>query len=130
MNPELEPVEANAAFAISKRRRAEGGFAGSDRILKALANGPARRLVGLSVEGKMPVREGAPIFVGEAQVGVITSGGFGPSIGAPIAMGYVAAAHNSVGTMLAAEVRGKRVSISVANLPFIPHHYHRKGAKA
>jgi aminomethyltransferase len=130
MNPELEPVEANAAFAISKRRRAQGGFAGSERILDALANGPARRLVGLSVEGKMPVREGAPIFVGEAQVGVITSGGFGPSVGAPIAMGYVAAAHNAVGTMLAAEVRGKRVSITVANLPFIPHHYHRKGAKA
>jgi aminomethyltransferase len=130
MNPELEPVEANAAFAISKRRRAEGGFAGSERILKALANGPARRLVGLSVEGKMPVREGAPIFAGEAQVGVITSGGFGPSVGAPIAMGYVDAAHNAVGTMLAAEVRGKRVSITVANLPFIPHHYHRKGAKA
>ena len=128
MNPELEPVEANAAFAISKRRRAQGGFAGSDRILNALANGPARRLVGLLVEGKMPVREGAPIFVGEAQVGVITSGGFGPSIGAPIAMGYVDAAHNAVGTLLAAEVRGKRVSITVANLPFIPHHYHRKGA--
>jgi len=128
MNPELEPVEANAAFAISKRRRAQGGFAGSDRILNALANGPARRLVGLLVEGKMPVREGAPIFVGEAQVGVITSGGFGPSIGAPIAMGYVDAAHNAVGTLLAAEVRGKRVSITVANLPFISHHYHRKGA--
>ena len=128
MNPGVEPVEANAAFAISKRRRAQGGFAGSDRILNALANGPARRLVGLLVEGKMPVREGAPIFVGEAQVGVITSGGFGPSIGAPIAMGYVDAAHNAVGTLLAAEVRGKRVSITVANLPFIPHHYHRKGA--
>ena len=128
MNPGVEPVEANAAFAISKRRRAQGGFAGSDRILEALANGPARRLVGLLVEGKMPVREGAPIFVGDAQVGVITSGGFGPSIGAPIAMGYVDAAHNAVGTLLAAEVRGKRVSITVANLPFIPHHYHRKGA--
>jgi aminomethyltransferase len=128
MNPDVEPVEANAAFAISKRCRAEGGFAGSDRILNALANGPARKLVGLSVEGKMPVREGAPIFVGEAQVGVITSGGFGPSVGAPIAMGYVDAAHNAVGTALEAEVRGKRVSISVASLPFIPHHYHRKGA--
>ena len=128
MNPELEPVEANAAFAISKRRRAEGGFAGCERILEALAKGPARKLVGLSVEGKMPVREGAPIFAGETQVGVITSGGFGPSIGAPIAMGYVDAAHNAVGAALAAEVRGKRVSITVANLPFIPHHYHRKGA--
>lgn len=128
MNPELEPVEANAAFAISKRRRAQGGFAGSERILEALANGPARKLVGLSVEGKMPVREGAPIFAGDTQVGVITSGGFGPSVGAPIAMGYVDAAHNAAGTALEAEVRGKRVSVTVANLPFIPHHYHRKGA--
>jgi aminomethyltransferase len=128
MNPELEPVEANAAFAISKRRRAQGGFAGSERILEALANGPARKLVGLSVEGKMPVREGAPIFAGDTQVGVITSGGFGPSVGAPIAMGYVDAAHNAAGTALEAEVRGKRVSVTVANLPFVPHHYHRKGA--
>lgn len=128
MNPDVEPVEANAAFAISKRRRAQGGFAGSERILEALANGPARKLVGLSVDGKMPVREGAPIFAGDTQVGVITSGGFGPSVGAPIAMGYVDAGHNAVGTTLAAEVRGKRVSMTVANLPFIPHHYHRKGA--
>ena len=130
MTADVEPVEANAAFAISKRRRVEGGFAGSERILNALANGPSRKLVGLSVEGKMPVREGAPIFAGAAQVGVITSGGFGPSVGAPIAMGYVDAAHNASGTMLEAEVRSKRVSITVANLPFIPHHYHRKGANA
>ena len=128
MTPDVEPVAANAAFAISKRRRTEGGFAGSDRILNALANGPARKLVGLSVEGKMPVREGAPIFAGDAQVGVITSGGFGPSVGAPVAMGYVDAGHNTIGMALEAEVRGKRVSIAVANLPFIPHHYHRKGA--
>jgi aminomethyltransferase len=128
MTPDVEPVAANAAFAISKRRRTEGGFAGSDRILNALANGPARKLVGLSVEGKMPVREGAPIFAGDAQVGVITSGGFGPSVGAPIAIGYVDARHNTIGVPLEAEVRGKRVSIAVANLPFIPHHYHRKGA--
>jgi aminomethyltransferase len=76
----------------------------------------------------MPVREGAPIFAGDTQVGVITSGGFGPSVGAPIAMGYVDAGHNAVGTALAAEVRGKRVPITVANLPFVSHHYHRKGA--
>ena len=127
MNPDVEPVEANAAFAISKRRRAEGGFAGAERILDALANGPARKLVGLSVDGKMPVREGAQIFAGEAQVGIITSGGFAPSLGAPIAMGYVDSAHNAAGTALEAEVRGKRVSVTVASLPFIPHHYHRKG---
>ena len=130
MNPDVDPVEGNVAFAISKRRRAEGGFAGAERILNALAKGPARKLVGLSVDGKMPVREGAPIFAGEAQVGIITSGGFAPSLGAPIAMGYVDAAHNAAGTALEAEVRGKRVSVTVANLPFVPHHYHRKGAKA
>ncbi len=128
MNPDVDPVAGNAAFAISKRRRAEGGFAGAERILSALANGPARKLVGFSVEGKMPVREGAPVFAGEAQVGVITSGGFAPSVGAPIAMGYVAADHNATGNVLEAEVRGKRVSLKVADLPFVPHHYHRKGA--
>lgn len=128
MNPTTDPVEANASFAISKRRREEGGFPGAERILKALAEGPARKLVGLSVDGKMPVREGAPIFASDTQVGVVTSGGFAPSVGAPIAMGYVAADHIAVGTALEAEVRGKRVPLSVAQMPFIPHHYHRRGA--
>lgn len=128
MNPDIDPVEGNAAFAISKRRRADGGFAGADRILKALAGGPAKKLVGLAVDGKMPVREGAPIFAGDAQVGTITSGGFAPSVGAPIAMGYVAAGHNAIGTGLEAEVRGKRVALTVAAMPFVPHHYHRRGA--
>lgn len=128
MDPATDPIEGNAAFAISKRRREEGGFNGADRILKALADGPARRLVGLSVDGKVPVREGAPIFAGDVQVGVVTSGGFAPSLGAPIAMGYIAAAHNEVGTALEAEVRGKRVAITVAAMPFVPHRYHRRGA--
>jgi aminomethyltransferase len=128
MDPGTDPVEGNASFAISKRRREEGGFNGADRILKALTDGAGRKLVGLSVEGKMPVREGAPIFAGDAQVGVVTSGGFAPSVGAPIAMGYVAATHNAVGTALEAEVRGKRVGLTVAQMPFIPHRYHRRGA--
>ncbi len=127
MDPSTDPVEGNASFAISKRRREEGGFHGADRILKALADGPARKLVGFTVEGKMPVREGAPIFAGETQVGVMTSGGFAPSVNAPIAMGYVAAAHSIIGTVLEAEVRGKRVPVTVAAMPFIPHNYHRKG---
>jgi aminomethyltransferase len=126
MDPSTDPVEGNASFAISKRRRIEGGFHGSERILKALAEGPARKLVGLSVDGKLPVREGAPIFAGDVQVGVVTSGGFAPSVGAPIAMGYVAAGHNSAGTSLEAEVRGKRVGLTVAQMPFVPHHYHRR----
>ncbi len=62
MNPDIDPVEGNASFAVSKRRREEGGFNGADRILKAMADGPARKLVGFAVEGKMPVREGAPVF--------------------------------------------------------------------
>jgi len=127
MNPEIDPVEGNAAFAVSKRRRTESGFNGANRILKALAEGPARKLVGFDVDGKMPVREGAPIYSGNEQVGTITSGGFAPSIGAPIAMGYVASGHIAVGTALEAEVRGKRVALTVAQMPFIPHHYHRRG---
>ena len=127
MDPSTDPVEGNASFAISKRRRAEGGFHGSERILKAIADGPARKLVGFTVEGKVPVREGAPVFAGDTQVGVVTSGGFAPSVGAPIAMGYVAAAHISPGTVLEAEVRGKRVPLTVSPMPFIPHHYHRRG---
>lgn len=128
MNPDIDPVEGNASFAISKRRRADGGFAGAERILKALAEGPSKKLVGLAVDGKMPVREGAPIFAGDTQVGTITSGGFAPSVGAPIAMGFVAAGHNAIGTALEAEVRGKRVALTVAAMPFVPHHYHRRGA--
>jgi aminomethyltransferase len=76
----------------------------------------------------MPVREGAVIFSGNEQVGVVTSGGFAPSIGAPIAMGYVASKYIAVGTALEAEVRGNRVSLTVVAMPFIPHRYHRKGA--
>jgi len=124
----VDPVEGNAAFAISKKRREEGGFHGATRILAALANGPAKKLVGFTVEGRMPVREGAPIFSGSDEVGRVTSGGFAPTVGAPIAMGYVAAAHTAQGTALEAEVRGKRVPLTVSSMPFVPHRYHRKGA--
>jgi aminomethyltransferase len=126
MDPSTDPVEANAGFAISKRRREEGRFNGADRILKALAEAPLRKLVGLSVEGKMPVREGAPLFAGEVQVGLVTSGGFAPSVRAPIAMGYVATPHSALGTAIEAEVRGKRVGLMVVAMPFVPHRYFRR----
>jgi aminomethyltransferase len=84
-------------------------------------------MVGFTVEGKMPVREGAPIFAGETHIGVMTSGGFAPSINTPIAMGYVASEHSAIGTKLEAEVRGKRVPVAVAVMPFVRHNYHRKG---
>jgi aminomethyltransferase len=123
-----DPVEGSAAFAISKRRREEGGFPGADRILSNLANGPARKLVGFRVDGKLPVREGAPIFDGERQVGVITSGGFAPSVGAPIAMGYVETSYAATDRRLDADVRGRAVALTVSPMPFVPHRYVRKGA--
>jgi aminomethyltransferase len=123
-----DPVEGNAAFAISKRRRAEGGFNGAERILAALEHGPKRKLVGFSVDGKVPVREGALIYSQDAEIGRVTSGGFAPSVGAPIAMGYVATEYSAPGTPLEAEVRSKRVPLTVETMPFIPHRYVRKGA--
>ncbi len=127
MDPSTDPVEGNASFAISKTRREEGGFHGSERILKALADGPARKLVGFSIDGKLPVREGAPIFSGDSEVGKVTSGGFAPSVGAPIAMGYVAAEFAAADTLLEAELRGRRVSMKVTKMPFIANKYHRRG---
>ena len=122
-----DPVEGDLKFAVSKRRREEANFPGAARILKAWTEGASRKRVGLSVEGKLPVREGAPIFAGDTQVGTVTSGGFAPSVGAPIAMGFVAAGHEGEGTRLEAEVRGKRVPVTVAATPFVPHRYVRKG---
>jgi aminomethyltransferase len=126
----IDPVQGDLKFAISKSRREEGGFLGADRILKALAEGADKKRVGFTVEGRMPVREGAAIFAGDVQIGVMTSGGFAPTLGAPIAMGFVEAAYSAIGTELEAEVRGKRVAVVVASMPFVPHNYHRKGKAA
>ncbi|WP_420141877.1 glycine cleavage T C-terminal barrel domain-containing protein, partial [Sphingomonas sp.] len=112
----------------SKRRRAEGGFPAADTIVRELADGAATKRVGFAVEGRLPAREGAEIFAGETRVGTITSGGFAPTVGAPIAMGYVAAAHAAPGTRLEIEVRGKRLAATVTAMPFVPHRYVRKGA--
>jgi aminomethyltransferase len=128
LDSNINPVMGDLTFAIQKRRRAEGGFPGADTILKQLADGPPSKRVGFEVEGKMPVREDAAVFSGDAQIGTITSGGFAPSVGAPIAMGYVETQYSAPGTPLEAEVRGKRVPLTVTPLPFIPHTYVRKGA--
>ena len=130
LDPAIDPVQGDLKFAISKSRREQGGFYGADRILAELTAGTDTKRVGFTVEGRMPVREGALIFSGNQEVGVITSGGFAPTMGVPIAMGYVAAGHNDLGTVLEAEVRGKRVAIKVAAMPFVPHNYHRKGKTA
>lgn len=123
----VDPVQGDLSFAISKRRREQGGFAGASRVLSALRDGVDKKRVGFTVEGRMPVREGAAIFSGDIHVGVMTSGGFGPTVNAPIAMGYVASRHAVLNTVLEAEVRGKRVPLTVASMPFVPHHYHRRG---
>ncbi|MBY4636204.1 glycine cleavage system aminomethyltransferase GcvT [Sphingopyxis sp. XHP0097] len=122
----IDPVEGDLCFAISKRRREEGGFPGAARILGHLGQGSARKRVGLLIDGKMPVREGAKLFDGNTEVGVVTSGGFAPSVGAPIAMGYVPTGLSEPGTPVAAEVRGKRVACTVTAMPFVPHRYVRK----
>ncbi len=125
------PVEAGLEFALSKRRRAEGGFAGWHRIASELADGPVRRRVGLAVEGRQPVREGAIIVDGEGnEVGKVTSGGFSPMLEAPIAMAYVPAAAAEPGNAVGIAQRGKLFRAKVAPMPFVPHRYHRKGAAA
>jgi aminomethyltransferase len=128
LDTNVDPVQGDLSFAISKRRRSDGGFPGAERILKGLADGPPTRRVGFTVEGRQPVREGATIYSGDAHVGTITSGGFAPSLGAPIAMGFVATQYSAPGTPLEADVRGKRIALTVAPMPFVPHRYHRKGA--
>ena len=116
------PVEASLNWAIQKVRRAggarEGGFPGADRILDELSDGPARKRVGLLPEGRAPMRAGTLLFDGDEQVGEITSGGFGPSLERPISMGYVLTHLAETGTTLEAEVRGKRMPLTIANLPF------------
>ena len=123
-----DPVSANLTFAISKRRRSEGGFPGAKQTLGYLKDQPPARRVGLKIEGRQPVREGAFIYADGAQVGIITSGGFAPSLQAPIAMGYVATASAALDTPLEIEVRGRRIPATVAAMPFVPNRYHRKGA--
>jgi aminomethyltransferase len=120
------PIEAGLAWAIAKRRRAEGGFVGDSAVLPALAAGPERRRVGLKPEGRRPAREGTPILDRFGMsVGRITSGGFSPTLAAPVAMGYVAAEHAEPGTALRLEVRGKAIPAAVVPLPFVAHRYHR-----
>jgi aminomethyltransferase len=120
------PVEAGLAWSIGKRRRAEGGFCGAERILRELADGVARKRVGVRPEGRAPAREGAPIQAADGtRLGTVTSGGFGPSVGAPIAMGYVTPEAAKPETALDLMVRGKPIAARVAKLPFVAHRYRR-----
>ncbi|QYU70858.1 hypothetical protein J4558_12430 [Leptolyngbya sp. 15MV] len=125
LSPETDPVSADLGFAIGKRRRAEGGFPGAERIAGLMTDGLPTKRVGLELEGRLPAREGASIHLGDAQVGTVTSGGFSPTLGHPIAMAYVASEHAAQGTALEIEVRGKRLPARVVPMPFVPHNYYR-----
>jgi len=125
MSPDTSPIEAGLIFGINKRRRTEGGFPGADRIIREIAEGTARRWVGFRIDGRLPAREGAEVFAGSDHIGTVTSGGFSPTLGAPIAMAYVASEHAAIGTALEVEVRGKRLAATVSPTPFVPHRYFR-----
>ncbi|MDK4734087.1 glycine cleavage system aminomethyltransferase GcvT [Rhizobium sp. CNPSo 3490] len=126
------PVEAALEWAMQRARRTggarAGGFPGSGRILSELENGAARRRVGLKPEGKAPVRGHAKLYAdaeGKTEIGEVTSGGFGPSVEGPVAMGYLPISHAAVGTQVYAEVRGKFLPVTVSALPFVTPTYKR-----
>jgi glycine cleavage system T protein (aminomethyltransferase) len=126
------PVEAALEWSVQKSRRTSGaragGFPGAEKILAQFNHGAQRRRVGLRPEGRAPVREGAPLFADASStetIGTVTSGGFGPSLNAPVAMGYVPTSLSALGTKLFAEVRGQRLPLTVAAMPFVKNTYKR-----
>lgn len=126
------PIEAALEWSIQKARRKggarEGGFPGAETILEQLEHGTPRRRVGLKAEGRAPVRENAQLFIDAASsnsVGKVTSGGFGPSVNGPVAMGYVPTPLSVVDTAVFAEVRGQRLPMRIAKLPFVAPTYQR-----
>lgn len=126
---ETTPVAADLGFALSKRRREEGGFPGHDRIMIERDQGPILKRVGLVVEGRQPVREGAMVVDADGnEVGKVTSGGFAPSVQKPIAMAYVPTASAAPGSKVMLARRGKIHHAEVVPMPFVPHRYVRKGA--
>ncbi|WP_390583827.1 glycine cleavage system aminomethyltransferase GcvT [Erythrobacter sp. MTPC3] len=129
LDENIDPVSADLIFALSKKRRTEGGYFGHKAIAGRLADLEggtlARRRVGLLLDGRMPAREGAGVYLGDQKVGDVTSGGFSPTLGRPVAMAYIDAQHAAEGTALECEVRGKRLPATVSPMPFVPHRYFR-----
>ncbi|WP_315928803.1 glycine cleavage system aminomethyltransferase GcvT [Mesorhizobium sp. SP-1A] len=126
LTPETDPASAGLMWAIPKELRASGSFIGANALRAVLDRGPAEKRVGLKPEGRQPARAGASLLDADGNVvGRVTSGGFGPSAGHPVAMGYVSAALAKPGTRLFADVRGTKLPIDVAALPFTPHRYHK-----
>jgi len=120
------PVEADLMWSISKRRRSDGGFIGAERVQRELAEGVTRKRVGLKPEGRAPARDGSAITDSTGRrIGVVTSGGFGPTVGGPVAMGYVETASAVPGTAVQIIVRDKPLPASIVKLPFVPNRFKR-----
>ena len=125
LGPQTSPIEADLAWTIQKRRREAGDFPGAARIKRELVSGPARKRVGIRPKDRAPAREGVEIQKSGAMVGVVTSGGFSPTLNAPISMGYVDASFADPGTEIDLIVRGQARAAEIVALPFVPHRYHR-----
>ena len=127
MDETISPVEAGLAFSIGKRRRAEGGFPGAERVLRELTGGPDRIRVGLKLEGRAAARTHMKVAGAAGNtIGEVTSGAFTPTAAASIAMAYVPPASASPGTQIAVEIRGALVPARVVPMPFVPHNYARQ----
>ena len=120
------PVEGNLLWSIGKRRREQGGYPGDVIVRTQLADGPTRLRVGIQPEGRAPAREGTEILDrNDDVIGTVTSGGFGPTLGGPLAMGYVATDFSKTGTEIFLSVRGKKLPARVAEMPFVEQRYYR-----
>jgi aminomethyltransferase len=125
-----DPVEAGLLWSIGTHRREQGGFPGFERIRAAIEHGPSRRRVGLLPQSKAPVRGGAALHAADGRiVGRVTSGGFSPTLSRPIAMGYVEAPFASPDVTLSTELRGARIEMQIAPLPFVPHRFFRRATR-
>lgn len=123
----ISPVEGNLNFALGKARREAKDFPGTERVMNEYDNGPSRLRVGILPDGRAPAREGVEIVDTDGnKIGVVTSGGFGPTYGGPVAMGYVEAAFSAVDTKVGLVVRGKTLPAKVAAMPFVEQRYYRK----
>ncbi len=125
MDETITPIEAGLIWAVAKSRRERADFAGAEKILDQIANKPGKKRVGIALKDRAPAREGTEIAVDGKVVGVVTSGGFGPTVGAPVAMGYVPTELAVPGTALELLVRGKARAAEVAKTPFAPHRFYR-----
>jgi aminomethyltransferase len=126
ITPEFDPVDAGLTWAITKPVREKAGFIGAKSLLEKITTGAARKRVGLKPDGRQPVRSDTILIDADGQtIGLVTSGGFGPSAGHPVAMGYIGKEFASPGSLIFAEVRGNRIPVHIHPLPFTPHRYHK-----